>query len=147
MKHQWPQYPFMVFAESLPEATRLADSNTPLAERAQILREVNAVVDVVKSVVDRNTQQGRHEKSHAARKRVMDDLRRDARGRPLRGEPSRLARDHGVPVVKVRKWIEQLKNAPLGSEAIPSDWRTVYYGKALRFQRSTAARRSKKREG
>jgi len=98
-------------------------------------------------VADRNTQKGRHEKNHVTRKRVMDDLKRNARGRPLRGEPSRLARDHGVPVIKVRKWIEQLKNAPLGSEAIPNDWRTVYYGHALRLQRSSAAQRSTKRKG
>jgi hypothetical protein len=138
----------MVFAEALPQPARLADPNTPAAEKDLIRREVNALVETVKSVADRNTQQDRHEKHHEKRARVMADLKVDARGKPMRGEPKRLADVHDVRVAQVRKWVEQLKAAPSkGSQAIPDDWRTVYYGQALRHQRSSAASRLKKRKG
>jgi hypothetical protein len=142
-----PEWPFMVFAESLPQAGRLADPNTPADERDTIRREINAVMDMVKDVADRNTQRGRHEKDYEKRARVMADLKRNALGKPLRGEPARVAELHGVRVIQVRKWIEQLKKAPRkGSAAIQGDWRTIYYGQALRHQRSVAARRAKNRQ-
>jgi len=139
-----PEYPFMVFAESLPDAESLSDPNISASEKERIDFRVDDTIQLVKDFADRNTQKGRHAANHAERDRVMGDLRRDARGKPKRGEPSRLAEAHGVRVIKVRKWIAQiLKSAPKGSEAVPDDWRTVYYGQMLRRQRSEAAKKRK----
>jgi hypothetical protein len=144
-----PTWPFMVFAESLPEAARLHDPNTPADEKDRIRRDVNASIDVVKEFAERNTQKGRNAAELAARARVMGDLQVDARGKPKRGEPSRLAAVHNIPVVKVRKWIEQLRKPPRGgAESVPDDWRAVYYGKMLSRERSAIGRqRNKFRKG
>jgi hypothetical protein len=139
-----PEWPWMVFAEAVPDAARLHDPNVSGDEKDRIRREVRSLVEVVRDIADRNTQKGRHAANHAQRERVLRDLRVDARGKPMRGEPSRLAEAHGVPLVKVRKWIEQSrKPSPKGRDAIPYDWRTVYYGQALRRQRSDAAKKRK----
>jgi hypothetical protein len=138
-------YPFMVFAEAVPQAARLADAKTTPDERAMILREVRDTIDIVKSVVDRNTQSGRHKKNHERRDRIMAKLRRDEHGAPVRGETKRLARRYGVSTRTVEKWIAQLRRAPArGSEAVPDDWRTVYVGEGLRHQYRVAAHRRRK---
>jgi hypothetical protein len=137
--------PWMVFAEQVPEAARLHDPSISADERDRIRRGVRDSIDVVKEFADRNTQRGRHAADHAKRERVMAGLRVDARGKPKRGEPSRLAAAHGVPVIKIRKWIEQLRKTPRkGSESVQDDWRTVVYGKMLRHERSMAGRQRTK---
>jgi hypothetical protein len=140
-----PEYPtFMVFAEQVPEAARLHDPNTPADEKERIRSEVNALVDVVRDIADRNTQKGRNKAALDLRESVMADLRVDARGKPIQGEPSRLHEAHGVPVIKIRKWIAQRRKSPrMGAEAVPDDWRTVVYGQMLRRQRSEAAKKRK----
>jgi hypothetical protein len=141
---------FMVFREAfnLPDGrnriTLMNDPNTPTDVRDKIRQDFNDSVDVVKEVADRNTQRGRHAANHATRERVMAGLQID-RGKPKRGEPSRLAALHGVPVNKVRKWVEQLRTAPRsGSAAIRLTWLTVYQGESLRHRNRLAGRQRKK---
>jgi hypothetical protein len=132
-------YPFMTFAEQVPEAAQLLDPTTSADEKELILWKIEDDIEIVRSIADRDTQRDRHAANHAERTRVMNDLRLDARGKPERGEPSRLAAAHGVRVAKIRKWVEQLRQAtPKGAEAVADDWRTVCYGQMLRKQRSVA---------
>ena len=141
-----PEWPFMVFAEMVPEAERLNDPHTPADEKERIEFRVEDDIEVVTKFADRNTQKGRHKLDIGQRDRVMGDLRRDARGKPVRGEPRRLHEAHGVPLAKVRKWIEQtLKSPRRGSESFPHDWRTVVYGQMLRREQSRIARQKYKR--
>ncbi len=141
------QYPtFMVFAEAVPDAARLADSKTPPNERARIRDRVNWAMDAARSAADRNTQQLRHAPAIRLRNSVMRDLRCDARGKPLRGEPQRLAdKNPGVTVHRIQKWIEQLRRQRAGGIALPDDWRTVYYGEAVLNQTREAGRRRHKK--
>jgi transposase-like protein len=133
----------MVFAESMPAATRLADKNTPADERKRIISDVKDTIDITKSIADRNSQVGRHEANHARRDRVMADY---VPGK--RGEPKRLASLHGVSRRTVEKWIDQLRAAaPAGSAAVPDDWRTVYVGQRLRQQNSVAGKKRRARKG
>lgn len=142
-KRRQPQYPFMVFAESIPAAMRLADKSTPADERKRIISEVKETIDIVKAIADRNAQVGRHEANHARRDRVMADY---VPGR--RGEPKRLASLHGISRRTVEKWIEQLRTAaPKGGEAVPSDWRTVYVGERLRQQNRVAGKKRHESKG
>ena len=133
----------MVFAESIPAAMRLADKSTPADERARIISEVKDTIDIAKAIADRNSQVGRHEANRARRDRVMADY---VPGK--RGEPKRLASLHGVSQRTVEKWIEQLRGAaPIGSAAVPDDWRTMYIGQRLRQQNSVAGKKRHGRKG
>ncbi len=141
------QYPtFMVFAESVPESIKLHDPATTLDERAQILTKANADMDVARAFSDRNTQQGPNAGARELRDRVMRDLKRNTNGRPQRGEPKRLATLHDIPVSRVRDWIRDMrKPARAGGNALPDDWRTVYYGQAVRHQARIAGRQRTKK--
>jgi hypothetical protein len=151
-----PPFPFMVFHEAfdLPDGrnriTLLNDPNTPADVKDAIRRDFKASLETAEQMAKRDTQRARHAKNHELRDRVMADLRRDLRGRPLRGEPKRVAALHDVPVLRVRKWIEQLRGKPLPPSSSArqkrglADWRTVYYGEALRAQNRSAARHPKK---
>jgi len=133
-------WPFMVFCEAIPEAQQLANPNTPTEERERILRELKDTIDVVKAVADGDTQPGRHRANRERRNSIIRDLRVDAHGKPLWGEPRRLALKHKVPLAQVRKWIAQVQHPRKGSEAIPDDWRSVYVGQRLRYQKRLAGK-------
>jgi hypothetical protein len=153
-----PQFPFMVFHEAfdLPDGrnriTLLNDPNTSADVKDAIRRDFKASLETAEQMAKRDTQRARHARNHDLRDRVMADVRRDSRGRPLRGEPKRVAALHDVPVLRVRKWIEQLRGKPLTPSSLSryrwgsADWRTVYYGEALRAQNRVAARHPKKRK-
>lgn len=137
-------FPFMVFSESLPEAQRLHDPNTSTEEKERIRWKLEDTLDLVKSVADRNTQSGRHKDNYKKREQVLKELRRDKRGKPLRGEPGRLASLHKISRRTVEKWIIQVSKAPKGPVVVGDDWQTVYYGQMLRHQNSLAARKKRK---
>lgn len=140
------RHPFMVFRGSLPEVEVLLDPNATPEEKARARMARNDSIDVVKSFAERNTQRGRHKEDHAKRDLIMAGLKRDAHGKPVRGEPARLATLHNVSRRTVEKWIEQLSKSPTRSaEAVRADSRAVYYGKMLRHQSSVAGRQRKKR--
>lgn len=133
-----PQFPFMVFAESVPDATRLHAPSTMADERELILAKVDDAVEVVKSIATGNRRGARHRDSHHKRDRIM----RDAKYVPgKRGEPKRIASKYGVSPRTVEKWIAQLRAPEIDP---PADWRTVYHGRALRnYQRELAQKRWK----
>jgi hypothetical protein len=138
------EYPtFGVFAEAVPDAARLADPSTPARERLRIEERANWAVGAARDAADRNTQLRRHAENHERRAKVMQGLRRDANGKPLRGEPKRLAgANPGVTVRQIQKWIEQLRQPALsGGEVLPDDWSTVYYGEAVLQQTREAGRK------
>ncbi|HEX4050504.1 MAG TPA: hypothetical protein VHY19_06480 [Steroidobacteraceae bacterium] len=137
-------WPFMVFREQVPELAPLADPKTSPEERERILREVKAAQEVVQRDADRNTQRARHADSHERRAKVIADLRRDANGKPLRGEPKRLAAEHHVDVAQVRKWIEQLRRSPPGSLQGLTSVQAYAYGQMIRNRNRAAARRKPK---
>lgn len=158
-KPQKVDFPFMVFHEAfnLPDGSnridRLHDPKTPAEERDEIRRDFKTSLETVEQIENRNTQTERHAANHQLRDRVMAGLQVDACGKPKRGEPKRLADLHGLPIRKVRKWIEQLRNksaispSTWRSEWDTADWQTVYYGEALREQNRVAARAKKKSKG
>lgn len=140
------RYPFIVFRGSLPEVERLHDSNASPDEKDRARKEVNALIELAKAIADRNTQRSRHKDNHDLRDGIMAGLRRDARGKPVRGEPKRLASIHDVSPRTIQKWIEQLSKPPAkGADAVLADQRTVYYAKMLRHQNSLAGSQRKKR--
>lgn len=147
----------MVFAESIPEsireAARLRDPNTPPAEKQRIEDALKKSAGTVEADADRINNSDRHTMNRAKRAKVMADLRRDARGKPKYGETKRLANLHDVPVRQVRKWIEQIQRgeqAPAPSTSryqLPTtDWQTVYRGKAIRHRNADAGRKRQKRK-
>lgn len=136
-----PVYPtFMVFREAfkLPDGrdpfTILNDPNAPIEEKEAIRRTFNADQEVAESTAERDRQTGRQKKNHERRDKVMADLRLGANGRPRRGEPKRLAREHKIPLATVQGWIEQWdkERSRVKPKPYPDDWRTVYHGQALR---------------
>jgi hypothetical protein len=135
------QYPFLVFGESVPEAALLADPKTPADEKERLRFKVDEDIRAARRVANRDTQRGRHRENHERRDAVMQGLVRDKRGKPMRGEPRRLAKLHNLPVIKVRKWIEQLRVEHPGASAVRDDWRTVVYGRMLRHQHREVARK------
>ena len=144
-----PRSPWMVFNESLggkPEA--LASADTPDDVKAKIRADINHSLETVAAISARNRQQGRWATRYEKLDSVMASLQRDASGKPKRGEPKRLARDHNLPVRQIEKWIAQLrasavKLAPHAS----TDWRDVYHGEALRHQHRLLGRHPKKPKG
>lgn len=135
------RYPFMVFAESLPEAKVLNDPKTPAEVRDKIRRGINTSLDIAAKVpAARKQQERRHAANREKRDRIMADW---VPGR--RGERRRLAKLHGVSDIQIKKWMEQLrKAAPTPRESAPRDWRAVYYGKQLQHQYRIAGRTPKK---
>lgn len=153
-KNKKPRYPFMVFrgAIKLPDDrdpyTVLHDPNASTEDKDAVRRWLNAKRDVAVSTAERDTQKERHKKDHDRRNNVLAELKIDEEtGRPMRGEPRRLADKHGVPLATVQGWIEQ-RDAELRRarpKGYPTGSRAVYHGLALSAWYRAAGRHPKKR--